>query len=270
MLVTKLNSQSKSKSKNTNLTFRTQTKQFWHMTVKQFFRSKNSVIQTFLGIFMSVAFGVIVSIAAKFNLFTVTDDGGNTINVFELMYSFIYIIAIGLTIFSSIMPPASVAVSLEGRNLFTLKSLPVDFKKYLIVKLLFSYMIMVIPSFIVSVIIVILVEQSIFSMIITLLFPIIFNFFISCYTLIINSAFPYLTWKQEIEVFKYHKSTIITVFTDMGISMLSIGVVIALMVINVYLAGIAILAIFTILSIVLYLVLIKKSAKRLANLEISE
>ena len=136
------------------------------------------------------------------------------------------------------MPPAATIISLEGKNFQTLKSFPIDFKAYLREKLLFSYVIVLIPSL------------------------------ISCYTLIINSAFPYLSWKEEIEVYKSHKSTLITVFTDMGITMVTIGLAIGLAFVSPYVSGIVITSIYLILSIILYLVLMKKSSKKLATIEV--
>ena len=127
---------------------------------------------------------------------------------------------------------------------------------------------MLIPSLISSLIIAIFIEQTIFSIIICILFPIVFAFFSSCYTLIINSAFPYLTWKEEIEVYKYHKSTLITVFTEMGISMATIVLSIVLAMINPYVSGIVITSIYLILSVVLFIILMKVSSRKLQTLEV--
>ena len=84
----------------------------------------------------------------------------------------------------------------------------------------------------------------------------------------INALFPYFSWKEEIEVYKYHKSTIITVFTDMGISITIIGLAAGLAVISPIVSGIVSVAIVLILSIVFYLILMKVVSKKLENLEI--
>lgn len=270
MVSTKLKSQTAGRSKNKNLVFKSQFKQFMSMTSKNFFKSKNALMQTFIGIILSLLMGGIAIVMCLNGAFVQTNPETNeTINVLDLIRDFIFVGVIGFTLFSSIMPPSSVAVSLEGKNFNVLKTLPINFKTFLKSKLLFSFLIMSIPSFILSVAIVILIKQSIFSIIISLIFPIIFTYFISAYTLFINASMPYLNWKEEIEVYKYHKSTIITVFTDMGISMVALILAIVLGIFtNAYVSGIAIISIFVLLSILFTALLFKKTAKKLETLEV--
>ena len=271
MVIMKLNSQSANKSKNDNIVIRSQAKEIRHMTIKSFFRSKNSIMQCGMGLIMTLVLAISLAFIANFgNLNMTNPDTGETYDLLQKIEPFVFVIVVFFSFFVGIMPPSATAVSLEGMNFYTLKSLPLDFKTYLKEKLKFSYIVSLIPSLIAAIILTIFVKQTIFSMIISLIFPFIFSFFISTYTLIINSAFPYLTWKEEIEVYKYHKSTIITVFTDMGISMTAISVSIGLAIFNPYVSGIFTIAVFTILSIVLYMILMKVSAKKLENLEISD
>ena len=270
MVVTKLNSQSAGKSKNDNIIIRSQAKEIRHMTVKSFFRSKNAIMQCGIGLMMTLMFSIAIAILAKTGNLTVTSESGEPINVLEKLKPYVFIAIIFFSFFVGIMPPSATAVSLEGMNFYTLKTLPVDFKTYLREKLLFSYFVSLIPSLISSIILSIFVEQTIFSIIISIIFPFIFSFFISAYTLMINALFPYFSWKEEIEVYKYHKSTIITVFTDMGISITIIGLAVGLAVISPIVSGIVSVAIVLILSIVFYLILMKVVSKKLENLEISD
>ena len=258
MVSTKLKSQTAGRSKNKNLVFKSQFKQFMSMTSKNFFKSKNALMQTFIGIILSLLMGGIAIVMCLNGAFVQTNPETNeTINVLDLIRDFIFVGVIGFTLFSSIMPPSSVAVSLEGKNFNVLKTLPINFKTFLKSKLLLSFLIMSIPSFILSVAIVILIKQSIFT------------YFISAYTLFINASMPYLNWKEEIEVYKYHKSTIITVFTDMGISMVALILAIVLGIFtNAYVSGIAIISIFVLLSILFTALLFKKTAKKLETLEV--
>ena len=121
-----------------------------------------------------------------------------------------------------------------------------------------------------SIIWVILIPQSIFSIIVSLLFPVVFALFTTIFTLIINATFPYLKWKEEIEVYKYHKSTVITVFTDMGISIVAAIVAVVLCIFSPYISGAAMLAIFIGLDILLYFILTRKTSRHLEFLEVSD
>ena len=270
MVIAKLNSQSKRKSKSRKLVIRTQSKEIRHLTIKNFFRSKNSIMQCGIGLLMTLMFTIVLVILSKTGSLTTTNEAGEKTNLLLQIKPYVFIITIFFSFFISIMPPSATALSLEGQHFFSLKSLPLDFKVYLREKLFFSFIVVLIPSLASSIILSIFLEQTIFSIIIALIFPFVFSFFISAYTLIINSAFPYLTWKEEIEVYKYHKSTLITVFTDMGISIATIVVTIVLAIINPYLSGILMTVLFLILSIVLYIILMKVSAKKLEKLEVSD
>ena len=270
MVTTKLNSQSGSKSKSSKIVARSQAKEIRHMTIKNFFRSKNSLMQCGIGLIMTLVFAIAMVIVAKTQGMIITKEDGTKVDLLLQLKPYIFVAIIFFSFFIGIMPPSATAVSLEGMNFYSLKSLPLDFKTYLKEKLLFSYVVTLIPLLISAILFAIFIPQTIFSIIISLVFPFIFSFFISAYTLIINAAFPYLSWKEEIEVYKYHKSTLITVFTDMGISIATIIVTIVLAIINPYASGIVITVLYLALSIMLFIILMKVSAKKLQNLEISD
>ncbi len=269
MMITKLNSQNK-KYKAKHLVYRSQAKQIRHMTIKNFFRNKNAIMQSSIGLIMTIVMTIAIVIAVMAGVFTRTNDQGKTVNILDDLKPYVFVLIVFFTFFVSIMPPSATAISSEGMNFNILKSVPLDFKAYLREKLFFSFIVLLVPTMISAILIAVFIPQTIFSIIMTLVLPIVFCFFISAYTLIINSAFPYLNWKEEIEIYKYHKSTIITVFTDMGISIGSIILVVFLAFINPYLAGLVIVGIYLVLSIVLYIILMKVSSKKLANLEISD
>lgn len=270
MVTTKLNSQSGSKSKSSKIVARSQAKEIRHMTIKNFFRSKNSLMQCGIGLLMTLVFAIAMVIVAKTQGMIITKEDGTKVDLLLQLKPYIFVAIIFFSFFIGIMPPSATAVSLEGMNFYSLKSLPLDFKTYLKEKLLFSYVVTLIPLLISAILFAIFIPQTIFSIIISLVFPFIFSFFISAYTLIINAAFPYLSWKEEIEVYKYHKSTLITVFTDMGISIATIIVTIVLAIINPYVSGIVITILYLALSIMLFIILMKVSAKKLQNLEVSD
>ena len=257
---------------------RSQNKQIAYLTRKQFFKSKNAIIQCGMGLVLAVITAIFVGIlinTANFDEFKIE---GIDFDIKAFIYNCGFSLSLALIFFVGILPPASTAVSAEGQKFFILKTMPIDFKMYLKEKLKFSFIVMAIPSLISSIILVILVRQSIVSIIITLAFPLLYCFALSAFTLVINATFPYLKWKEDIEVYKYHKSTIITVFGDMGISFFTIIVsatlLIGLSMIDYAIAGIVtgaiLLILFGIMSLVFYLILMKVTSKRILNIEQEE
>ena len=115
-----------------------------------------------------------------------------------------------------------------------------------------------------------MIPQAIASIITTIVFPQSYAIFVSIFTLIINSIFPYFSWKEEIEVYKNHKSTMITTFSDMGISILTTAIAIVVALFFPLIACILLLTVYIILDIVLYLILIKNVSKKLELLEVAD
>lgn len=268
MLATTLSSQTKKNKKAIQFKSQSQFKAIMSLTTKQFFKSKNSVIQCGIGCIMTIVFTVVVVVLSHQSITIETSEGA--VDLMEMARPYLFIFPIFLAIFSGILPPSATAVSLEGKNFYTLKTLPISFKKYLIAKVLFSMFFLGSASLISSLIWVIFVPQDVFSIIVSIVFPLAYSIFTAIFTLMINAMYPYLKWKEEIEVFKYHKSTIITVFSDMLISFTALGLAIILCIFNKYLAGIAVTSIFIVLDIILYAILTTKTSRKLQFLEVAD
>ena len=271
MLIIKMESQVSGKSKNTKLITRSQEKELMFLTKKRFFKSKNSVMQCGIGIFISLFFAIVLCVVIKFNLaVSYNEETGELVDVFGMLAPFSAAIPVFLTMFQGMMPPSASAVSLEGENFYTLKTLPVNFKLFLKTKMKFSFIVLAIPCFTTGVLLAIFLNCSIYTRIFCVLFPVLYCYFISAFSLIINSNYPYLHWKEEIEVYKYHKSTIITVFCDMGFSIATLVLTIILIMVNEIIAVVGLLSIYLILCLILRTILYKKTAKKLETLEIGD
>lgn len=271
MVVMKMASQKNGKSKNTNLQIRDQNKELMFITKRRFFKSKNSVMQCGIGIFISLFFAIVLCVVIKFNLaVSYNEETGELVDVFGMLAPFSAAIPVFLTMFQGMMPPSASAVSLEGENFYTLKTLPVNFKLFLKTKMKFSFIVLAIPCFTTGVLLAIFLNCSIYTRIFCVLFPVLYCYFISAFSLIINSNYPYLHWKEEIEVYKYHKSTIITVFSDMGFSIATLVLTIILIMVNEIIAVVGLLSIYLILCLILRTILYKKTAKKLETLEIGD
>lgn len=243
----------------------------FNSTAKQFFKSRVSLIQCGVGILMSIIFTIIIVVGINnLDLSKTISLFGEDVTLESLVYSMGFLFPVFLSLFLGMVPPSAFAVSLEGKNFFILKSIPLSFKDYLKAKLLFSIVFLSTSSLITSLIYVIFVHQSIISIITSIVFPQLFVVFVSLFTLIINSLFPYFNWKEELEVYKNHKSTLITTFSDMGISIITSTIAIILALIMPLASSIAIITIYLAIDIVLYCILINKISKKLEVLEVAD
>ena len=259
---------------------RNQRQEIQYLTRKQFFKSKNAIIQCGMGLVMGLIMAIFMAIFLNSTTLGDIDLGeGLKIDMKEFIGWGGFILALGLIFFVGILPPASTAVSAEGKKFYILKTMPLDFKIYLQEKLKFSFVVMGIPTLIACTILAIFVRQTPFSIIITIIFPLLYCFALSAFTLVVNASFPYLNWKEDIEVYKYHKSTVITVFGDMGISfvtiMISLGLLFSLSAfvnpaVGGIITGIVLILMFGIMSLIFYLVLMKKTSKRILKIEQEE
>lgn len=262
-----MNAISKSSKIKSKYKIRSQFNEIMHSTNNTFFRSKTFLIQTGIGLILSMVMGIAAAIIIANATISLNPDEP-AVAIYTKIYNFSFVVPVFISMFSAIVPPSSVAISLEGESFFMLKSMPIDFKKYIKAKLLFSTLILTIPMTIVSIVFVILVPQSVLSIIISLLFPFLFGLFTSIFTLFINIKYPYLHYENEIEVFKNHKSSIITAFFDMILATVTfaVGIILSIL-ISPILAGVLILAIYILLNILFIHILFKNGVKALYNLE---
>lgn len=262
-----MNSKAKSSKYKTKYKIRSQFEEVMHATVGSFFRSKTFLLQTGIGIFLSVLMGILAIVILKTT--PIKDEEGNIIAMsYEYIYNFAFVVPIGISMFTAIVPPSGVAISLEGESFFILKSTPIDFKKYCLAKILFSIIVLTVPMIILSIVYSILVPQSVLSIIVSIIFPLLFAIFTSSFSLFTNIKAPYLHYENEIEVFKNHKSTVITAFTDMLGSNFTLGIAIILAVfVSGIISGIVIIALYIFLDILFLLLVFKNGVKSLYNFE---
>jgi ABC-2 type transport system permease protein len=108
-------------------------------------------------------------------------------------------------------------ISLEGRNLWIVKSSPVSPKTALLAKAGAHWLISAIPCFAASVCAGIVVGGSVWDWLVILLLPQTFIVLTAVGGLAINLNFPKLEWTNEIYVVKQSASVMITLFGGMGV-----------------------------------------------------
>ena len=112
------------------------------------------------------------------------------------------------------------SISIEGKNLWILKSLPIDIKDIFKAKVSMS-LILSIPAIVISSLIISFgLSLSIIDTIFIIVFASVYNTFIAISGLFINILYPKFDWKQEIQAVKNTISVTITLF----LSIIPVGI----------------------------------------------
>ena len=160
-------------------------------------------------------------------------------------------------------------ISLEGKNINILKSLPINTKTILMSKVYAALSITTIPLIIGDIILFIRFKLSIIEMILLLAFSILIPLLSHFIGLIMNLKYPKLDFENSSEVVKQSTSSFLSVMIGM---LLLIGSVLLISKLIELINPVPLLLIFfglyIILDIILYLYLIKVSVKRFDELSI--
>lgn len=188
----------------------------------------------------------------------------------DLINNNLSIIIFMLIVFTSFMTSITNSViSLEGRNINILKSLPIKVKTILMSKV-YSSLLITTPVLLIGNIIIfikfrITIIEAILLILLSIIIPLISHFI----GIIINLKYPRLDWENETEVVKQSASSLISVL--LGMILLIISIYVITKVIGKY-NSITILLISTLIyilvNIVLYLYLIKRSVNEFNKLSI--
>lgn len=133
-----------------------------------------------------------------------------------------YIGMLFLTFLSSTVTTSASSISLEGKNLWIIKSVPVPARTIFNSKILLNISIMF-PFLLVNVVIFsIVLKASILEALLLFLVPFALNCFISVFGLWLNSKFAVFNWTSEVVVVKQSASAMITLFVGMGLLILPV------------------------------------------------
>src|SRR5699024_5058657 len=110
---------------------------------------------------------------------------------------------------------AGSSISLEGKNLWILKTLPVDIKKVLKSKVLFNILV-ILPISIISLVIVFFTfNLTLTELLIGILFEILISIFVGEFSIIINLKYPKINYINETQVVKQSLSSFLCVMLPM-------------------------------------------------------
>ncbi len=256
-----INSRILSKPRGETFVMRRQTRSgkipaLFRRELSRYFSSSLYVVNTAFGYIMLLAAGVALFIKAEAVLnFLGTQDVSAAMIPSVIPFFFGWIVSMGTTTASSI--------SMEGKSLWIVKSLPVSAREWLTAKLMLSLMLAVPSILIASTLVAIGLKLSLIEAIWLYLIPLIFATAFGIFGLWVNIRMPRLDWKNEAEVVKQGGATMVTVFVGM---FAGFGAMIVAGLTNSLLVSPVVFVLAAVLSLIMWRSLMKNGEQRLLSL----
>lgn len=229
---------------------------------KKYFGSKYYFINTIASGLAAIVFGVMAAVSmGKYSPLGIPEE------FFMNAKPYLYFVALIIIFGVGIQTPACISISMEGQAFWIIKSTPIDYKKYLLSKILLSSLVLGVCSIIASTVMVILVDLDWLSIITVYLLPIWYIILSSVIGLMINLKRYKFDWKNEMEAVKKSTASYIALFVDWGITILLVGVMAGLAVVSPTLSQLAGLGLIFILDIILIVRLTKKADSYIEGIE---
>lgn len=141
------------------------------------------------------------------------------------------------------------SISLEGKNLWIIKSLPVSIKEVFLSKIMVNLTILIPTILINSTVLNIFLKPSLLIAILMYITPIIYALLISILGIVINVHFPNFEWKNEIKVIKQSLASFLALFIGMIIAVIPFIITYTMAPINYVLV---VASIITVITFILY------------------
>ena len=233
--------------------------------IKRFFSSTTYIMNGALG----VVFTVVIAIIAVFNkskrgeisLGLASELGGSSDFLFPL------IICVLVLLSSTNMQSAS-ALSLEGKNLWCVKSMPVSDREVLLSKMITQLVVTVPPALVAAVLFIIASSASVEYWAFYILTPIAANILFALLGIIMNVAFPKFDYENEVQPIKQSMAVFLTMMTQFVVSIMVITLNSLLAFIGLgIVAALLTFGIFVGFDVLFYFVLVGPCVRKYAALE---
>ena len=173
-------------------------------------------------------------------------------------------IAILLCMSSALTFASCSSISLEGKNLWILKTMPINTRQMFLGKVILNIL-LVTPFIIIgSIVLWLTLGLSVWQFLLILIMPISINVFISFIGLLINLIYPKLDWESENAAVKQSMATMITTLIGMAVVIVPvIGIVIALTsgLWSITLLSVVILAVYIVIAALAVVLTMTKGKK---------
>ena len=229
-----------------------------------FFKTPVFIVNAGFALVLYIIATIIISV--NFNsIKTIADTIYISKNLIMDNHSILILILISITSYMTSITNS--LISLEGRNINILKSLPIKVKTILMSKI-YSCLIITTPVLLICDIVLFIklkisIVDSILLVVLSILIPLVSHFI----GLIVNLKYPKLDAENNAEVAKQSASSFISVMIGMGLLITSIIIIVNIVSrINATLLLLIFVFVYVILDIILYLYLINKGVIKFNNL----
>ena len=234
-----------------------------------FFNTPVFIINAGFGLVLFIVAAIGISI--KFNDFVPILTDKDKFNIAkDVIYNNLSLVVFLLIAMAGFMTSITNSViSLEGKNINIVKSLPIKTKTILMSKIYSSLIITTPPILIGDIILFTRFNMSIIEMILLLILSILIPLISHFIGLIVNLKYPKLDWENSAEVVKQSTSSFVSVM--IGIVLLVVNTMIISKVVGKVSSTLILLIavlIYLIINIILYLYLINKSTKEFNKLSV--
>ena len=226
---------------------------------------------------VNAGFGLVMFVAACVALcFKYNDTIASLTEKFEnidpsMMLSYLPIGILALVVFSAYMTSiTSSMISLEGKSLNILKSLPIKSSMIVLYKVITSLVIIVPCLLLGDILVFIFFKFSLIDMLLILYASILIPFIAELIGIMVNLRFPKMDATNDTEIVKQSMSSFISVFAGMGLAMVSSAYLLGLTFsgVNTTAVAISFLIISTILAVALWLRLVNTADKRFNEIQV--
>lgn len=237
-------------------------KALFGIEVRRLVSSKMYFLNSVAGLIMSVLMTVMMSMMfSKYSPFSPTEEFLKLIHDYAFIGGIVIMFGIGIS------NTCSVAISIEGQNFWLVKTLPINYKKYMWAKLLLALVISVPISLICSTVMVVFLLPDWYSIIAIYLIPILFVCVTILISLLINLTYYKLKWKSEQEVVKNSMAVVLSMFVGFGIEIVLSGLLVGLGIFNPILAIFLSIGVLLVALVVFYIVLNSVFVKKMNKIE---
>lgn len=229
--------------------------------IRHFFASPIYIMNGALGLVMCVAIGVFAIIKRETIAMLCDMLSLSTVAASSLAAGLI-----SLACATSIISACS--LSIEGKNLWIIKSMPVSAKDTLISKALMQFIISAPPIFVSSVLSLIAIMPTPLLWPVFIIAPQILNAMFSILGILVNVMFPKFTYENEAQAVKQSLSTIVSMMTCMVLSILLLVGIFFLSMYREWLGVLLLIGAPLILSVIEVILLVGPASKRYQKLNV--
>lgn len=217
-------------------------KALWQRELRRYFASGIYISNTMFGyIFMVIASAaLLIYTPGKFE--TMIGMSGLVNRVWPLILGFM----------PAMMPTTACSISMEGKNLWRLQSLPLDDRKIYDAKILLNLSLAA-PFYILAVILsIIALHPGLIDGLFILCVPAAYILFSAVAGLSANMALPLLQWESEVQVVKQSGAALISMLAAFAVWLIPTGIVLAFQQLSSEMIFLLMLAVLSVLTFILY------------------